>query len=209
MADNQSVDNDSVRTYHTSKQSMNRCLLPTSWRFDMTWLLAFAIAFGLQMLDFKGLRVDAQNGAFQLGTFPGRGEYQTWLRASVLYNEGNALRRSGNYANAILKYKAAISIYPYSSSYFHNLGIALHKSHDFKGAEAAFRRALALEQTGWDSWIGMGNALQGQNRFSEAKAAFQKSLQSGAPVELKPAIEQAITDVTNSAKKATAARPVR
>jgi tetratricopeptide (TPR) repeat protein len=104
--------------------------------------------------------------------FPGQGNQQTWAKACGLYDQANILAHEGKLDQAILKYRAAIIIYPYDADFFHNLGLALKKKGAYQSAVDAYKRALELSPSDWDTWYNLGSALFELKQYAQARQAF-------------------------------------
>jgi tetratricopeptide (TPR) repeat protein len=113
--------------------------------------------------------------------FPGRGDEADWVKATAFYNEGNTLRKAAQYDEAIIKYRAAIGLYPFDADFYHNLGLALKKKGDLASAEMAYRKALELSPGDWDTWYNLGSVLYDLHRFAEARQAFLTALKYHPP----------------------------
>jgi Flp pilus assembly protein TadD len=65
--------------------------------------------------------------------------------ASLLVNDGGALAKAGNYKEAIVRYREAVSLEPDDWQAHYDLGLALLADNDPDGAVAAMEKARALE----------------------------------------------------------------
>lgn len=130
----------------------------------------------------------AQEGQVQAGSipnapgFPGKGKNADWKKATVLFNEGIDCSRAKNYKGAVLKYKAAIAIYPYDPNFFANMGYAYEHCNDPKAGEAACRKAVALDKEFGGGYENLGNCLYDQGRLVESKAAFNQAVNCMLPL---------------------------
>ncbi|GEM_PF-3246061 len=130
------------------------------------------------------------------GQFPGKGDYQTWLRANLLYNEGNHLAKAGDLTGAISKYKEAIRIYPFDYQYSYNLANTYVTRKEFKEAESEYRRAAGLNPSAWEVWNNLGYLLLQVGRAQEAKIVFSKALALDPPPQDKKDILMILSERT-------------
>lgn len=120
--------------------------------------------------------------------FPGKGDYKAWLKANVVFNEGNAFKKEGAFDQAIAKYQQAISIYPFDAEYFNNLGSAYKGKSDYTNAAASYRKALSIREI-WQSWANLGSVLAKTGSGRESKAAYQHALNLSPPVSVRESIQ--------------------
>ncbi len=120
--------------------------------------------------------------------FPGKGDYQAWLKANEQFNEGNALKRNGSFDQAIIKYKRAIAVYCFDAEYFNNLGSAYKGKGDYANAASAYKKALSIKEI-WQSWANLGTVLAKIGKSHESRAAYQKALNLNPPSSARESIQ--------------------
>ena len=122
--------------------------------------------------------------------FPGKGEEAKWTQACVPFNQGIAFYRTGNYAKAIEKYKAAIAIYPHDYDFYNNLGLTYKKNNELDLAAEALKKSIELKPNTWESWSNLGSVYKHQKKAKDAVEAFSKSLEFNPPANRKTLIMQ-------------------
>jgi tetratricopeptide (TPR) repeat protein len=115
----------------------------------------------------------------QAADFPNKGNYQDWLKATPIYDSGNALIRSGKYAEAANAYRQAIKIYPWNAKYYNNLGQCLRHLGQPVQAETAYKKSISLDSTRWKTYSNLTQLYLQQKRFTDAKKAAQQALSAG------------------------------
>lgn len=140
----------------------------------MRAIIVFAVL--LQLVLVFGLPANSQE-------FPGKGDRNVWLKANELYNEGIALKKSGDYKAALDKYSGAVKMYPYDPDFYNNMGNVQRKLHDYASAEKSYRHAIELKPSMWNPWNGLGNLYSDQKRNRESLAAFKKALSLNPPAD--------------------------
>ncbi|MCF4967724.1 toll/interleukin-1 receptor domain-containing protein [Nostoc sp. CMAA1605] len=97
-------------------------------------------------------------------------------QVTTLINEADSLREGKNFEEAILKYKAAISLEP-NSLYAHNgLGITLYNQGKLEEAIASYRQALNIDPNFAKAHNGLGNTLYDQGKLEKAIASYRQAL---------------------------------
>src|SRR5438874_592018 len=109
------------------------------------------------------------------GDFPGKGSYNSWLRANDSYNQARELGNAGRYADAVASFDRAIGFYPYDAFYYYNRGINQAKLEQVKAAESSYRQAIALNPNMYQAWQGLAVIVGNQDRDREAISCFQKA----------------------------------
>lgn len=128
--------------------------------------------------------------------FPGTGDPADWSDALPYYNGGNRYLNAGRFAEAVERYKQAISRYQYEPDFYINLGVAYRKLEDYPNAEQAFLQATRLSPKDWMAWSNLGNAYLKQNRLKETVSAFQSALKCNPPASEVVAMKRDIADIT-------------
>ncbi|KAJ7668535.1 thioredoxin-like protein [Mycena polygramma] len=92
---------------------------------------------------------------------------------------GNALYKDGNYAEAIEKYSAAISLAPKSAALYGNRSIAYLKSTppNLDLALADAQKATEVEPKWGKGYARLGEALQALEKYEESAKAFEKAVE--------------------------------
>jgi superkiller protein 3 len=93
--------------------------------------------------------------------------------AAKLYNEGNKLRKSGNYNGAIEKYDQALKG---SNDYriYYQKGVTYKKLRDYKKAEEAFIKCTEAKPDFDIAYNGLGGTYFSLGQFEDAVKAFKK-----------------------------------
>lgn len=131
------------------------------------------------------------------GDFNGKGRYEDWQKANVVYNEGNDLLKAKKYDEAAAKFKAAVALYDLDAEFHNNLGVALIRQGLVDPAEAEFRKAISLDPNVWDMWNNLGRVLFRKHQYADAKQAFAKALTLNPPAEERGNIEKNVTTANN------------
>jgi predicted O-linked N-acetylglucosamine transferase (SPINDLY family) len=92
-------------------------------------------------------------------------------------NLGNALKASGQLAQAVASYQKAVALKPDFLAGHFNLGIALNDLGRSLEAIASYRRALQLQPNLPDAHFNLGIALKDAGQANEAVASYRKALQ--------------------------------
>lgn len=129
----------------------------------------------------------------------------TKIEADKLYNEANALFKSGNYSAAVQKYDAAIKLFKDDFKYHYQRGLSLKNNKQLEESINAFKEALLLKP---DLSIGhnaMGGVFVSLKQFDNAITSFQTALQhdrtlSQARVGLGEAIAGKSQELLNGGK---------
>ncbi len=93
--------------------------------------------------------------------------------AAKLYNEGNSLRKSGNFEGAIAKYDEALQ---QANDYriFYQKGITLKKLRKYTEAIDAFNQSVGANPNFDLAYNGLGGTYFADGKFQEAADAFAK-----------------------------------
>jgi tetratricopeptide (TPR) repeat protein len=76
--------------------------------------------------------------------FPGKGSKAKFSEALSIYAEGVDLVKAGRNKDAILQYKRAINLYPFSGTFHYNLGKAYSREKSYANAIACYKEAIKL-----------------------------------------------------------------
>jgi tetratricopeptide (TPR) repeat protein len=93
--------------------------------------------------------------------------------SAKLYNEGNKLRKSGNYNGAIEKYDEALKG---SNDYriYYQKGVTYKKLNDYDNAAGAFIKCIEVNPEFDIAYNGLGGTYFSQGKFDEAVESFIK-----------------------------------
>ncbi|MGD8777807.1 MAG: tetratricopeptide repeat protein [Ignavibacteria bacterium] len=93
--------------------------------------------------------------------------------AAKLYNEGNGLRKAGNYEGAVAKYDEALQ---QSNDYriYYQKGITLKKLRNYAEAIEAFSQSVKSNPDFDLSYNGLGGTYFADGKYQEAADAFKK-----------------------------------
>jgi tetratricopeptide (TPR) repeat protein len=83
---------------------------------------------------------------------------------------------AGEYATALNKYRAAITINACNAFAWAGMGEALVQLEEPNAAKKALRVATRLMPTHYQAWTNLGRAEEATGRTSEAAAAYEKAL---------------------------------
>ncbi len=109
------------------------------------------------------------------GEFPGKGDYESWKKASNLADEGIELAKRGSLQQAITVYNQAVRAYSFDSSVFYNRGVAQKKLGDFAGAIESFTKSTSLEPGFASAWYNLGNAYDAAGKLPDAEKALREA----------------------------------
>jgi tetratricopeptide (TPR) repeat protein len=113
------------------------------------------------------------------------------VEADKLYNEGNSLFRSGNYAGAIEKYKAALAIAK-DYKYYYQLGLAYKNSRQTDQALAALEESVKAKTDFAIGYNALGSTYLASNVYDKAIEAFKQALKYNPSLDQsKKGIEEA------------------
>jgi tetratricopeptide (TPR) repeat protein len=112
--------------------------------------------------------------------------------AGKLYNEGNALLKSGNANAAVEKYDAALQI---EKDYrtFYQKGIALKKLNKLDEAKTAFEESLKLNKDFEGGLNALGGVYFSMGNYTAAADNFDKILKSNASDRIKNKVKKNIS----------------
>ncbi len=133
--------------------------------------------------------------------FPGKGNKESWQKATKHYNKGIDYAREKDYANAIKEYNQAIALYPFDPFFFSNLGYALWRRSELKDAETALRKAVALDKTFGGAWENLGNVLYDQGRLVDSRDAFNNALNCELALTKRNELMHVMTLLTEQIKR--------
>ena len=153
-----------------------------------SWLQCLALcAFAVMML---GVQLASSALADGIGSNSGKVSKAQSNKANEVYNKGNALLKTGNFQQAAVHYREAISLDPSIADYYVNLSVALGQLGDFKGAETAGRKAAQMSPNDWDVWENLALALHGQKKYEQELEAFDRALKLNPAKAAKEEIEK-------------------
>lgn len=133
--------------------------------------------------------------AYELGEFPGKGNYQVWRSAGQIYNSAIDLGEARKYDQSISNFLKAISMYPFDARYHLSLAASYDgrgKPGDLKKAEVSLKRGLSLYPKDWRSWAYLAELIYAINpdRAEESISSSKKALALNPPVEAIPQIKK-------------------
>ena len=110
-----------------------------------------------------------------LSEFPWNGNIIAWFEARDYYDQGNRLNAQHSYAEAEVRYRKAVNLYPKDWRFHLVLGKALLGSRKYKEAEQEFRKVVELNSAQVDAWLELADSLasQGQDLSGAAQAAHK------------------------------------
>ncbi len=124
--------------------------------------------------------------------------------AAPLYNEGNKLIKSGQYAAAIGKYDAAIAIQEHPNMYYQK-SIAEKKLRKFKDAEKSLMKCIELNPDFVAAYSGLGTTYYSLKKYQLAIDNFNKYLEKAESEKSKKKIKKfiglAYTQLGQAAKR--------
>ncbi|MBW4567880.1 MAG: tetratricopeptide repeat protein [Tolypothrix carrinoi HA7290-LM1] len=94
-------------------------------------------------------------------------------QVTSLINEADRLREDKNFSEAVLKYKAVLSLDPNSVLAHYNLGNALSDQVKLDEAIASYQKALQIDPNDADAHNNLGIALDDQGKLDEAIAELE------------------------------------
>ncbi|OQA31358.1 MAG: TPR repeat-containing protein YrrB [Betaproteobacteria bacterium ADurb.Bin341] len=112
------------------------------------------------------------------GEGAGKGEADAESNAlgERLIEEGNVLEEQGKFAEAIEKYRAALTALPESARVFLNLGNAFLALNQTEQATANYRKALCLQPDSSKAYFNLGLSLSSGGDLAGAVAAYRDAL---------------------------------
>jgi tetratricopeptide (TPR) repeat protein len=111
--------------------------------------------------------------------------------AAPLYNEGNKLIKSGQYAGAIEKYDAAIAIQEHPKM-FYQKSVALKKLRKFNDAEKALLKCIELNPDFTPAYSGLGTTYYSLKKYQLAIDNFNKYIEKSDNEKSKTKIKKFI-----------------
>ena len=99
-----------------------------------------------------------------LSEFPWNGNIIAWFEARDYYDQGNRLNSHHSYAEAEVRYRKAVNIYPKDWRFHLVLGKALIGLRKYKEAEEEFREVVELNPELFDGWLELADCLASQGR---------------------------------------------
>ncbi|HEY4612792.1 MAG TPA: tetratricopeptide repeat protein [Bacteroidota bacterium] len=113
------------------------------------------------------------------------------VEADKLYNEGNALFRSGNYSGAIEKYKAALAIAK-DYKYYYQIGISYKNSRQMVQAVASLEESVKAKNDFAAGYHALGGTYQTGGQYDKSIEAFKLAVKYNPSYEpSKKGIEEA------------------
>jgi len=112
--------------------------------------------------------------------------------AGKLYNEGNALLKSGNVNGAIEKYNASLNIEKDYRTYYQK-GVALKKAGNLEEAKTAFEDCLKLNNGFEGALNALGGVYFSMGNYSAAIENFDKVLKSSTNNSVKTKVKKNIS----------------
>jgi Flp pilus assembly protein TadD len=107
-------------------------------------------------------------------------------RVPALLSEAEARLSAGDHAEAVARYREALSLEPRNAVAHNRLGVALQMQGNFREAEAEFRRAIELKSTYAEAYLRLGTVLRWRGNFSASETALRRA------VKLDPRSEEAL-----------------
>ncbi len=105
------------------------------------------------------------------------------------YNQGAALARDGNRADALKAYEKAAAIIPEFADVHGTIGTLNMRLGNWTGAEKALRKAMEIDPDDYEYAFSLGMVLLQQEKHKEAIATFEKA------VKADPQMEPALTNL--------------
>lgn len=93
--------------------------------------------------------------------------------AGKLYNEGNKLRKAGNFEGAVAKYDEALQLVKDAKIYYQK-GITLKKLRKYDDAISAFQEGVGIDANFDLLYNGLGGTFFAAGKYQEAGDAFSK-----------------------------------
>lgn len=110
------------------------------------------------------------------------------IEADKLYNEGNALFRSGNYTGAIEKYSASLALAK-DFRYYYQLGLSYKNARQTDKAIEAFEESIKLKTDFYQGYNALGGTLLASRVYDKSIEAFKQAL------KYNPQMSQAVTGI--------------
>jgi VCBS repeat protein/tetratricopeptide repeat protein len=109
---------------------------------------------------------------------PGAAEVERVRNFWAAYNQGNALRAQGEYAQASDAFRKALAINPQHEDSLYYLGTSLNEIGEYGQAAGEFRKIVAANPASGRAWSELGNTLSTQapgapEDFSGARSAYE------------------------------------
>jgi len=95
--------------------------------------------------------------------------------ANKIYNEGNSLFRSGNYAGAIEKYTTALSLAK-DFRFYYQLGLSYKNARQTDKALEAFEQSIKLKSDFYQGYNAIGSTLLANRVYDKSIEAFKQVL---------------------------------
>ncbi len=116
--------------------------------------------------------------------------------ARLLFHLGSALQGDGRLAEAVARYRQALSLDPLVAGAWNNLGVALLDLDDHAAAVAALRTCIALRPADAVAFNNLGTGYDGVGRPEEATRVFLRAL------TIQPDYGKALNNLGNSRRAA-------
>ncbi len=113
------------------------------------------------------------------------------VQADILFNEGNALFKKGDYQGAIEKYSSAIALAP-DYKYHYQLGLSYKNSRQMDKAIAEFENSIKLKNDFTVGYLALGGAYLTTAEYAKSIEAFKSVL------KLEPKNERAIKAISEA-----------
>jgi Flp pilus assembly protein TadD len=138
----------------------------------------------LVLLQLSGRSLGLEASAGTLGTRAV--ERRSSRRVPALLSEAEARLSAGDHAEAVARYREALSLEPRNAVAHNRLGVALQMQGKLREAEAEFRRAIELKSTYAEAYLRLGTVLRWRGNFSASETALRRA------VKLDPRSEEAL-----------------
>ena len=121
----------------------------------------------------KHIQALQQNGQFvESLPYCERLAAQGHQNADLFHFHGAALHAAENYHSAVVKFNAAVELYPNNATFVNSLGVAFLALDDTDIAVELFKRATQLDDKFYTAWINLGTSLRKLERYQAAELAF-------------------------------------
>lgn len=107
---------------------------------------------------------------------PEAGEQTITSTAQEFVDRGKSAYQSGNYAEAIENYSAALKLVPNDARLFYNRALAYYKLNDLDNALADFTRTVEITPNISAAFMNRGNIYSRKERFAEAVADYDRAI---------------------------------